>query len=289
MRQKLGFLNFSAAAGMDPAELLLAYLAAACDPNDQVSRRGDELLKKRCGIDAYRPPGAWAGRAAAAARLAIWRRWPAATVPRLACLTWPAVNLEDARVVEPLFELFHGTADDDSLPEQVSSVICDPGTHVCRAAAACRHAPVSPWPLLQQRRAPAGVALRTRLLSIFCKSVAAANCFPHSLTVGHRSAGQRLHASRPPQCTRRSLGNAIIGRLARLQTITVCLYGQQTTPRQRQAGMEFAVWVFKHAAPQQLAPAAASILDSLLQLLEDGKSSHAPWIRALLPVAWPTA
>jgi hypothetical protein len=27
------------------------------------------------------------------------------------------------------------------------------------------------------------VALRARLLALFCKSVAAANCFPHSLTV----------------------------------------------------------------------------------------------------------
>jgi hypothetical protein len=34
--------------------------------------------------------------------------------------------------------------------------------------------------------------------------------------------------------------------------------------------MEFAVWVFKHAAPAQLAPAAPSILDGCLQLLDDG-------------------
>lgn len=31
----------------------------------------------------------------------------------------PAVNLEDPAVIEPLFELFHGTADDESLPEEV--------------------------------------------------------------------------------------------------------------------------------------------------------------------------
>lgn len=36
MRRKLGFLNFSAAAGWDPTELLRVYLAAACDPSDQV-------------------------------------------------------------------------------------------------------------------------------------------------------------------------------------------------------------------------------------------------------------
>lgn len=104
LRRKLGFLNFSAAAGWDPTEVLQVYLAAACDPNDQVSRevgatkgqyflqaghillaqwlrfgapgdsqplvpasssrhksqvsrRGDELLKKRCGIDSQRPLG----------------------------------------------------------------------------------------------------------------------------------------------------------------------------------------------------------------------------------------
>ncbi len=29
------------------------------------------------------------------------------------------MNLEDPAVIEPLFELFHGTADDESLPEEV--------------------------------------------------------------------------------------------------------------------------------------------------------------------------
>lgn len=32
-------------------------------------------------------------------------------------------------------------------------------------------------------------------------------------------------------------------------------------------------WVFKHAAPEQLAPAAGSILDGLLQLLDDGEGN----------------
>ena len=41
---------------------------------------------------------------------------------------------------------------------------------------------------VQERRPPAGVALRARLLSIFCKSVAAASCFPHSLTVNAAGA-----------------------------------------------------------------------------------------------------
>lgn len=35
-RRKLGLLNFSATAGLDPTETLLIYLAAAADPNEQV-------------------------------------------------------------------------------------------------------------------------------------------------------------------------------------------------------------------------------------------------------------
>ncbi|GAB4815511.1 hypothetical protein N2152v2_002557 [Parachlorella kessleri] len=167
-RRKLGLLNFSAAAGLDPSELLLVYLAASCDPQEQVSKRGEELLKKRCGVDSNKP----------------------------------AVDLESHELVERLYELFHGTLDDATLPEQ-------------------------------ERRAPAGVALRSRLLGLFSKSVAAANCFPHTLTA-----------------------------------ITTCLYGAGTTPRLRQQGMELAVWVFKHSAPQQLEPAAPAILEGCLNLLD---------------------
>ena len=101
LRQKLGLLNWSAAVGWDPTEMLPVYLAAACDPGEQVrsvawekavcgvrtgaglahpparplpsasaagmlqvSRRGDELLKKRCGIDAHKPTGEAGWRAA---------------------------------------------------------------------------------------------------------------------------------------------------------------------------------------------------------------------------------
>ena len=154
------------------------------------------------------------------------------------------MNLEDPALVERHFELFHGTADDSSLPEA-------------------------------ERRPPAGVALRARLLSLFCRSVAAANCFPHSLTVrgcagtgGWQAAGARRllqHlALGPPPCVH------CVSCRAPPQTVTVCLYGQQTTPRLRQGGMEFAVWLFKHAEPSQLAPAAAHILEGTLNLLDDG-------------------
>ena len=43
--------------------------------------------------------------------------------------------------------------------------------------------------------------------------------------------------------------------------------------------MEFAVWVFRNAQPQRLAPAASSILDGCLTLLDDS----APRGALLLP------
>jgi proteasome component ECM29 len=47
IKRKLGFLNFTAAAGLPPSDVVLHYLAAATDPFEAVSRRADELLKKR--------------------------------------------------------------------------------------------------------------------------------------------------------------------------------------------------------------------------------------------------
>lgn len=58
LRRKLGLLNFSAAAGMDPAEMLLVYLAAACDPDDQVC--GGCFLMKCGNITGIGGPG-WRG------------------------------------------------------------------------------------------------------------------------------------------------------------------------------------------------------------------------------------
>lgn len=49
LRSKLGFLNFSAAAGWDPTEVLQTYLAAACDPNEQA--RGGPALCDSLHVD----------------------------------------------------------------------------------------------------------------------------------------------------------------------------------------------------------------------------------------------
>jgi proteasome component ECM29 len=172
--RKLGVLNFTAMAGIAPAEVLAIYLAAASDPTDAVQKRGDELLKKRCAVDASRPP----------------------------------VNLENSETIEPLFKLFHGSLKDISIDT------------------------------LAQRRYPAGPALRSRLLTLFCKSITAANSSPWAM-----------------------------------MTVSSCLFGKRATPRIQQQGMEFAVWMFKHAEPAILAPAASSVVDNCLNLLDSSPAA----------------
>lgn len=53
-----------------------------------------------------------------------------------------------------------------------------------------------------------------------------------------------------------------------LQVISDAVYN--TAPSLRQAGMEFAVWVFKHGASEQLEKAAPDILQGLWAQLEAG-------------------
>jgi proteasome component ECM29 len=98
----------------------------------------------------------------------------------------------------------------------------------------------SPGGTAQGRVAPAGPTLKTRLMAIFLHSVAAANAFPSTL-----------------------------------QCVFDCIYGAGTTVRLKQAGMEFAVWIFKHASDEQLKPMAPIILASLIKLL-DGSDVNDP-------------
>ena len=179
--RKLGLLNFSALAAIPPSQVLPLYLAAASDPTDVISRRGEELLKKRCAVDAHRPP----------------------------------VDIETSEIIEPLFVLFHGSLDDDSV-----------------AVAA--------------RKAPAGPALRSRLLSLFCKSTAAANTSPWAM-----------------------------------MTVSTCLFGSGATPRVQQQGMEFAVWMFKHAEPAVLLPAASIVIENCLSLLDTSSAASGQDITAI--------
>jgi len=173
--QKLGVLNFTALAGVRPEECLQLYLAAACDPGEQVQRRGDELVKKRCAVDGAHP----------------------------------IVDLEQPSAIIPLFDLFLGSLEDDSVPED-------------------------------QRQAPAGPSMKGRLLGLFCRSVAAANVAPQAMTV-----------------------------------VTECLFGTGTSPRLQQQGMEFSVWMMKHAEPAVLAPAAPALLGGCLSLLSSSATQDA--------------
>ncbi|KAK6164025.1 hypothetical protein DH2020_000889 [Rehmannia glutinosa] len=90
------------------------------------------------------------------------------------------VNLDDLNLISKLFLLFNGTAGSETIaPESKVN--------------------------------PGNLALRVRLMSIFCRSITAANSFPSTL-----------------------------------QCIFGCIFGIDATSRLKQLGMEFSVWVFKH-------------------------------------------
>jgi hypothetical protein len=97
--------------------------------------------------------------------------------------------------VDTLFGLFHGSAP---------------------AAAAAQQGQQQHLPADRQVQ-PASPALRGKLLSLFVKSVAAANRFPVTF-----------------------------------DTVRECVFGAGASSRLKQQGMEFAVWVFKHAQKEQL-------------------------------------
>ncbi|TVU50781.1 hypothetical protein EJB05_02171 [Eragrostis curvula] len=80
---------------------------------------------------------------------------------------------------------------------------------------------------------PAHTSLRVQLMSVFCRSIAAANAFPYTL-----------------------------------QCIFGCIYGSGTTSRLKQLGMEFTVWVFKHAVTDQLKLIGPVILSGILCSLD---------------------
>ncbi|KAK4773586.1 hypothetical protein SAY87_028605 [Trapa incisa] len=117
------------------------------------------------------------------------------------------VNLEDPLLINKLFVLFNGT-------------------------------PVSENVAPDSRINPSNSALRVKLMSVFCRSITAANSFPSSL-----------------------------------QCIFGCMYGSGTTTRLKQFGMEFTVWVFKHAKLDQLKLMGPVILNSILKSL-DGYSGN---------------
>ena len=146
--RKLALLEFFHRAKdstLPPAEALMHYLVAACDADHETSRRGEELLRRRCVWDTNRP----------------------------------TVDLEDSSIVTKLYRAFLGD------PENVP---------------------------VESRTIPASPALKLRLASLMCRSVAAANAFPYTV-----------------------------------QAIFTGLYGVGTNLRLKSAAMELAVWVLRHA------------------------------------------
>uniref|UniRef100_A0A0E0BNM0 Uncharacterized protein n=1 Tax=Oryza glumipatula TaxID=40148 RepID=A0A0E0BNM0_9ORYZ len=77
-------------------------------------------------------------------------------------------------------------------------------------------------------------------MGVFCRSIAAANAFPYTL-----------------------------------QCIFGCIYGNGTTSRLKQLGMEFTVWVFKHAANDQLKLIGPVILSGILRSLDGSSTTEA--------------
>ncbi|XP_024961967.1 proteasome adapter and scaffold protein ECM29 isoform X1 [Cynara cardunculus var. scolymus] len=122
------------------------------------------------------------------------------------------VQLEDAKLINRLFLLFNGTVGAEHI------------------------APDS-------RVSPGNPAIRVRLMSVFCRSVTAANSFPSTL-----------------------------------QCIFGCIYGNGTTSRLKQLGMEFTVWVFKHAEIDQLKRMGPVILSGVLKSLDGYTASESDTI-----------
>jgi proteasome component ECM29 len=65
---------------------------------------------------------------------------------------------------------------------------------------------------------------------------------------------------------------------ATLQAIFACVFEARSTLRLKHAGMEFAVWTFKHAAQEPLDRAAKPALQGLLMLLDNGAGFPLPYL-----------
>ncbi|KAG5517314.1 hypothetical protein RHGRI_037912 [Rhododendron griersonianum] len=91
----------------------------------------------------------------------------------------------------------------------------------------------------ESRVIPGNPSLRVRLMSVFCRSITAGNSFPSTL-----------------------------------QCIFGCIYGSGTTSRLKQMGMEFTVWVFKHARIDQLKLMGPVILNGIVKSLDNYSASE---------------
>lgn len=114
----LGALELVSQVDVEPKKVMMFLLAAASSPYEDVKKLGERVLMKTCVFDTARP----------------------------------TVDVEDMDVVKPLLEMYLGTMEDSSIPDN-------------------------------RRRQPASDILKRRILGILCKSITACNVMPESLLV----------------------------------------------------------------------------------------------------------
>eukprot|EP00742_Colponemidia_sp_Colp-10_P007011 GILJ01007524.1.p1 GENE.GILJ01007524.1~~GILJ01007524.1.p1 ORF type:complete len:1751 (-),score=318.07 GILJ01007524.1:100-5130(-) len=115
-------------------------------------------------------------------------------------------NLENQQVVNRLYTLFLGTTD--------------------------------PSVSVDDKRVPASVPLRIKLVGQLCRSIVAANTFPSAI-----------------------------------QVIFECLFGSHANSKLQAKGMHFAVWVLKQGSVQALAPMAPILLSGFLKVIESNQDA----------------
>lgn len=98
----LEFFNRASDATLPPPELILHYLVATCDADNDVSRRGEDLLRRRCTWETNRP----------------------------------SVNLEDPAMVAKLYRAFLGGA--ESVPARSRALPASPALKMRLVGLMCR-------------------------------------------------------------------------------------------------------------------------------------------------------
>nr|KYP73231.1 Proteasome-associated protein ECM29 isogeny [Cajanus cajan] len=204
----LGILNVIQSMELTPELVYPLYLAASVDCEEPVIKRGEELLKKKAS----------------------------------------GANLDDLNLINRLFLLFNEDEINIVIFDGMSgfllpnySLLCfyDFDSNIRHLSIYFRTVGVEHVDS-ESRVSPGSPALKAKLMSIFCRSITAANNFPSTL-----------------------------------QCIFGCIYGNGTTSRLKQLGMEFTVWVFKHAKIDQLKLMGPVILSGIMKSLDNYPSSEA--------------
>eukprot|EP00741_Cyanophora_paradoxa_P018696 tig00021073_g18045.t1 len=157
----------------------------------------------------------------------------------------PTMDALSKTKVELVTFLASGVFPEAAILPHVLVASCDPSGAVGRAAEEATRkqgrmdldAPEAVAPLFslylgRGDRSPASLPLKAKIVPYLCRSVAAANRFPDTLSV-----------------------------------VSDCVYGAAAGVKLKHAGMQFAVWVFKQAREEELLPAAGQIKEGLLRLL----------------------